>query len=749
MKTIINQLKQLIILNILFLILSNYLSGEEIKGRVLGLDQNGEKIHLPFATIQVLGTSKGIISDKDGYFSLDLIPGNKIIVSYAGYKKDTISITSQSKFLEIILQQEYTTDEVLVEKSKPDLILKESRIEKTEVITNSGLKKAACCNLSESFITNPTVDVTYEDAITGVKQIQLLGLAQNYTQLMLEMVPNLQGLASNYSLLFVPGPWINSISISKGTSSVTRGYESITGQINVELKGPDNSDRFFVNYYLNDILRMETNIITSHNIGGEIYLTNFIHGNYFNKIVDHNSDGFLDLPMNQQINLLQRLDYRGEKFEGKTFLHWLWNNSKSGQVDFFRKPSSDLFWGSNIDIKRFNFFTKNGYFLRENQNIGSIVSFVHHKQNSSFGKRNFNIEQNSLFMSILWSSSLSGEEDEHSEDVVKSSFQMIDYTLGGNYTFNNYLQKLDSLDFSVKESVLGVFSEFNLHLGENLQILAGLRYDFHNISGSLFTPRLHIKYRINEINTLRVSFGRGYHFPLPIIENQNILTSSRRIVFLEELKMEEAWNFGINSTHNFVLFGKNFILNLEYFHTRFVNQTIIDRDISPNNVFIYNLKGKSYSNSFQIDLTANLSDNFAILTALRYNDVWITTNSKLQIKPLVSPLKGLFNFAYKPEPFALDFTVEVNGGGRLPETSSNPIEYQVGSKFKPFVVFYGQISYNIGNLEIYLGSENIFNFRQVNPIIAAREPFSNYFDGSMIWGPIEGRKTYVGIRYCF
>ncbi len=724
---------------------SNFAFGKLVKGKVFGIDEQGNKTPLQSATIKIMNSNKGTFTNSNGEFQIDLNPPTQIVISYIGYKQDTVLVDKSKDYVEVILKQELTSEEVVVEAKQPDYYLEKASPVKTEVISASGLKKAACCNLSESFVTNPTVDVTYTDAVTGVKQIQLLGLAQNYTQLMVEIVPNLQGLASNYGLMFIPGPWMNSISISKGTSSVTRGYESITGQINVELKGPESEDAYLLNGYLNNILRFEGNVVKKFDLGNNWYLTNFLHGNYFNQKVDHNGDGFLDLPLNKQLNILERLDYVGEKFESKTFVHGLVNNSQSGQVNYFNNPHSNAFWGSDVNLRRFSFTTKNGYiFDKENyKSLGTILSFIHHKQNSQFGQRMYDAEQNSVFASVLWSSNVSLNSKEHSGANSSS----INVVLGLSYSYNNYLQYLDSLNLSKTESVEGLISELTVEPFANLQLIAGARVDFHNLGGTLFTPRLHLKYTIDDNNTLRFSVGKGYHFPLPIPENQNVLSSSRQIIFAEDLKMEEAWNFGVNSSHNFEAFGRYFQLNLEYYYTRFLNQTIVDRDISTEKIYIYNLKGKSYSHSFQIDLNFDLLDNLSLLTAYRLNYVWTTTNSTLQQKPLMSPHKALLNIAYKSEPYSFDFTVEFNGGGRIPNTKTNPEKYRMDDRFKPFVVLYGQISYKIGKFEIYAGAENITNFRQPNPILAPEAPYSNYFDGSLIWGPIDGRKIYIGFRF--
>ncbi|MFN3781568.1 MAG: TonB-dependent receptor plug domain-containing protein, partial [Candidatus Kapaibacteriota bacterium] len=528
------------------------------------------------------------------------------------------------------------------------------------------LKKAACCNLSESFVTNPTVDVANIDAVTGVKQIQLLGLAQNYTQILLEAVPNFHGLASNYGLLFIPGAWMESISISTGTASVTRGYESITGQINVQLKGVENPEDILFNAYFNELTRAELNLLTKHKIGKNFSINNFLHGNFFNKKIDHNSDGFLDLPTNLQFNILEKINYKSDAYENESFLHVVYNNSKSGQLGYFYAPITNSFWGSDVNIKRVNFATKNGFIFEGNKSLGTILNFIHHKQNSFFGNRFFDAEQNSVFTSILWSST----ENTLTSATNQNHQTKFNLTVGLSYAYNKYSQYLENVNLSKEESVPGVFTELTISPLEQMLIVFGGRLDFHNLAGKLFTPRVHIKYDLDEINSLRLSLGTGCHLPLPLIENQSILTSSRQILFVEDLKIEEAWNFGLSVSSNVVFLGNFFTLNLSYYHTNFVNQTIIDRDISAESIYIYNKTGKSYSNSFQIDISAEVSPYLAFLAAYRLNDVWMTTNNILQRKPLVSPHKGFLNVAFSKNPVMLDFTIEFNGGGRLPNTES-------------------------------------------------------------------------------
>lgn len=722
------------------------------KGIVFSKQDDGKLVPLPNATINILGTDKGTLANRDGYFDLNVGHNQKLIISYVGYRKDTITIDHSKDLYQIVLIPELKSKDIIIEDMRPTNIIDGSKMAKTELITQQGLLKAACCNLSESFQTNPSVDVTFTDAITGAKQIQLLGLAQVYTQLMTEKVPNLQGLASSYGLNFVPGPWMNAISISKGSSSVSTGYESITGQINVEYKMPEETEKLYLNLYANDIARFEFNAISKYQISEKLTSAYFFHGNINRYSADMNHDSFVDVPLSDQLNFMTKLSYNGNNYENKTILQALNVNQKAGQMNFVNNKQNETTWGTTADIQRVNLITKNGYIYDGDRfkSLGTIVSFTHHKQNSQFGKKVFETEQNSAYVNLLWQSNFdpthqhSDDEDgeEHSEEATKH-----DYLVGLSLTYNNCLQYLDGRNFSINEFVPGTFFEYTFSGIKDLVIMPGIRADFHNKFGTLITPRLHLKYQIDDFNEFRASIGKGFHNPLPIAENQNILMSNRTIVFQDELKIEEALNLGINTTSDFSLWGMIGTFNTEYYYTKFQNQTIIDMDNSVAEILIYNLKGDSYSHKFQVDANIEIINDLNLMLAYRYNDVWTTIGNELTEKPLISKSKIFLNTAYSFSGWSFDITMEYNGSGRMPNTTNYPAEYRLSNRYPDFALLHGQITKQFDNFEIYLGGENLTDYKQHNPIIAANEPYSKYFDSSMIWGPVHGRKLYLGVRY--
>jgi len=708
-----------------------------LHGHVMGIDGENNKIPLPKATVVWLNTSKGALADANGHFMLESIDGvNKLVVSYTGYEKDTIEITAKNYEgdIEIVLKSNLETEEIEVNAKQPDLIMDKSSIAKTETITQRGLTKAACCNLSESFVTNPSVDVSYTDAVTGAKQIQLLGLQGIYSQLLTEQIPNLRGLAISQGLSYIPGSWMESIQISKGTSSVQTGAESITGQINVEFKKPEDSEPLFLNFYGDDKQRFEANFNGRYFVDDNWSTALLGHGSIFNNQVDGNGDGFLDKPLTSQLNLFNRWLYEGETVESRFGAKVMFDDKKGGQMNYF-EGGSDSLYGTRIQTNRYEVFSKVGFLFPETpgQSIGTVVNLIHHDQNTFYGLREYDGIQNSLYASVLFAKEIDEE---------------IKYTIGANFTYDEYDERLNDETLYKNEIVPGTFLEVNYKIDEVLEISPALRIDHHNMYGTYITPRIHMKYSPIDVHTIRISAGKGFRSPQALAENTGLLASSRKLYFDEEIKQEEAWNYGINTSSDFELFEMPVTFNLEFYRTDFINQLIVDTEQDVHAVHFYNLNGKSYANSFQADANVEIFNGFEATVAYRLNDVKTTINGEFIRKPLTSLHKGFLNLAYSTpdDDWKFDFTADVNGGGTMPYTYQNPQEYQREETYPAFVVYNAQITKSFQGWDIYIGAENIGNYKQPNPIIAADDPFGQYFDATMIWGPIIGRMLYLGIR---
>jgi outer membrane cobalamin receptor len=661
-----------------------------------------------------------------------------------GYEPDTLTIKQGDNNIRIVLNQAKELEGVSISALEGSYISSKPIL--TQVITGEGLRKAACCNLSESFESNASVDVSYSDAITGAKQIQLLGLAGIYSQLMLENTPYIRGLSTPFGLMYVPGSWMESISVSKGTASVINGYESITGQIDINYKKPEtNKEKLYLNAFLNSMLKSELNANTrievKENENGCASTMFLFHFENNPMRLDHNKDGFLDNPLSTQVNFMNRWDYdKPGKMEGRLMASYLYDTRTGGQTNFLPKQQRDTNngYGLGIDNHKFNLITKNGILLKgDDESIGTIASFTFHKYNSFYGLNTYDAQQLSGYANAFYENFMD-KKRQHKIDA------------GLSYQVDAYDEKFNDSAFVRLESVPGVFGQYSFVFKEKLVVIAGFRLDYNSLYGLFWTPRLHAKWAMTQSSSLRFTAGKGYRSPNIFIENTALMTSSRTFVVMENLRAEEAWNAGINFTKTFEINHKECSFIVDYFYTEFVNQVIVDIDQDIRHVYFYNLKGRSYSHSAQAELIFYPVKNLEITAAYRFNYVQETSNGQLRDKPLTSRHKAILNVSYatKFEKWKFNITSQLHGSQRLPDMSLNPeIKSEQLFHFSPiFMTFNAQITKKWKYIEVYLGVENFSNFKQHNPIIAAENPFGDYFDASMIWGPISGAMGYAGVR---
>ena len=720
---------------------SAHSQGLNAVGVVYGVGPDGAKTPLPGASVVWLGTTKGVTSDAKGTFKLPQSKvGKKMVVSFVGYRNDTVAVSSSSKPMEVLLNEAGVAMEgVTVRARTGGSFISKLNPVKVEVITQSGLQKLACCNLAESFENSASVTVGYSDAVTGAKQIEMLGLAGIYSQMLEENISLMRGVPAAYGLGAVPGSWMQSIQVSKGASSVVNGYESITGQVNVEYKKPESTDPLFVNLYGDSDSRFELNVDGGGKLNERWSAMGLVHlsGNFAEK--DHNSDGFMDMPLARQANLFGRLNYMGEKLESRTGFKYLRDERTGGQLGFdLADKGSSAIWGTHIANESFSVFNKTGipFAGKPYQSIGVVTSFTHYNQDGFFGLRNYDAQQNSAYANFLFQSIIGNTNHK--------------YVAGVSFSYDDIRTDLDSRSFDKREVVPGIFAQYTYSLGEKLNVIVGARGDHSSRYGWLFTPRLHLKYAIMPSLSLRASAGKGFHSPNPLSENLGVLASSREVTFLEDIGMERAWNYGINLTKEFKLWGgRPASISVDYYRTDFQNQLVVDMERDASHVYFYNLAGKSYSNSFQVDLRAEPLERFEVYLAYRFNDVKQTINGVLEDKPLVGKYRALANLSYATrfDKWKFDFTAQLNGRSKLPDMSGFPEKYRMGDYSPVYPMLFAQVTKKFRTVDLYVGVENILDYRQMHAIVGADAPFGPYFDSSIIWGPLMGRKIYGGLRW--
>lgn len=710
-----------------------------ISGSVYELDAHNKKVPLPFANIHWAGTTKGTVSNEKGQFKLTSEPGSsKLIASFVGYANDTLEYRGQKNYDFILLKGSSLQQVEIKDKLQGSYISKLKPV-KTEVITVAGLQKLACCNLSESFENNATVDVGFSDAVTGARQIQMLGLAGVYSQIMVENIPFTRGLGSAFGLTYVPGTWMESIQISKGTSSVINGYESTTGQINTEFRKPWNSEKFYLNTYLNNEGRYEINAHASARLNDKFSTLMLFHTSQQVLKTDMNHDGFLDLPLSTQINLSNRWSYEKTGVtESKFGINFLQDTRTGGQLMDISTDEAQANgkYVMEITTRRIQAYDKTGFMFKDkpNASIGLIFSGLYHTQESSFGLTGYDATQAGFYGNAIF----------------QSGSPVHGYSTGLSYTYDYFDETLADSSFTRIESVPGIFAQYTFTPSEKMNLIAGIRGDYHNTYGTLITPRLHFKVNLFENTVFRASVGKGYRSPSIIAENTGILVSSRKIVFREDFKIEEAWNYGANLTQD-IKIGKEKSISVavDFYRTHFVNQVIVDLDESVNRVVFSNLHGKSYSNSFQVDITANVIKGVELTAAYRLNDTKVTTGGELRDRALVGKHKGLFTASYATrfEKWKFDFTGQYNGETRLPEGITYHLNNEKLTKSPGYFTVHSQITRKFKRWDVYVGGENLTNFVQKHPVLGYETPFAEGFDAGMIWGPVLGRMFYAGFRY--
>ena len=619
------------------------------------------------------------------------------------------------------------------------------------------LFRAACCNLGESFTTNPSVDVSYSDAATGARQIKLLGLSGTYVQMLTENMPNLRGAAIPFALGYVPGPWMKSIQVSKGTASVRNGYEAITGQIDIEYLKPEDEEGVTVNVYGNSKARLEANADANIHLRGGLNTELLAH--YENQWGHHddNGDGFQDNPIVRQWNLQNRWDYMGCNYIFHGGVALLKEKREGGQTSFHApspsvpslpapfSPSSSAYVAAppqpphpyliGIETDRYEAYMKHAFVLdhAHGTNIALIASGSIHITDATYGHKLYSSNEKNGYLQLMFETNAN---DRHNLSAGLS--------LNHDYDDSRVIAIASHVG---KETTPGAYAQYTFNFNDKVVAMAGLRADHSSVYGTFLTPRLHLKLSPTPIVSLRLSAGKGYRTPHAIAENHNLLASGRSLVVDDHLDQEEAWNYGVSTALTIPLAGKTLRLNAEYYYTDFLRQTIIDYDSKGTEIRITNLDGQSFSHTFQIDATYPPFEGLTLTAAYRLNDVKCTFDHRLMEKPLTSRYKGLVTASYKT-PLGLwqiDATLQLNGGGRMP----TPVDGLWDERFPAYEQLSAQVTRWFRHFSVYLGGENLTGFKQSHPIIGADNPWNSRFEPTMVWGPVHGPMFYAGIRVNF
>ncbi|WP_299136909.1 TonB-dependent receptor [uncultured Tenacibaculum sp.] len=734
-------------------------SQNTFKGMIMDKNNPKDNLGIYGASVYWLNTDIGATTNEKGWFTIPYKKEyKKLVVSFVGYKTDTLIINSL-KPIHHFLKEENFLEEVAINSKKQATQKSYLQAQNLITINSEELLKAACCNLAESFETNPSIDVNFSDALTGTKQIQMLGLTSPYLLITQENIPSIRGASQAFGLTFTPGTWVESIQITKGAGSVVNGFESISGQINTELVKPFSDNKFFINAYGALGGRLELNTHFNQKITEKWQTGLYIHGNHRGQRFDKNGDGFLDNPLSDQINVMNRWQYTDAEKGWVSFTNfrYLKDTKQLGQVNF--KPELDKgtknAWGSEIATKRFEVSTKLGYVFPELpfQSFGFQMAYSNHNQESYFGLRDYDIKHQSFYSSLLFNSII-GDTRHKFKTGINFMYDNYDELVGdynGIVSINNNYER--------SENAIGAFFEYAYDNSDDISVTAGVRVDNHNLLGTFLTPRLHVRYTPWEKGVLRTSIGRGKRSANIFAENQQMFASSRSINIgsndgeIYGLNPEIAWNYGFSFLQGYKLFGKKGDVTLDFYQTSFENQVVVDWE-NPQEISFYNLEGRSVANSFQLEVNQNIIPYFNVRVAYKVYDVTTDYKKGNLTKPLQAKNRFFTNVSYETlessngAKWKFDVTYNWLGKQRLPNTQSNPIRYQLPAFAKSYSLLNAQITKVFSKrFEIYAGAENITNYKQKNPIVGSDDPFGANFDTTIVYAPIFGSNYYTGLRF--
>ncbi|MBR7157867.1 MAG: carboxypeptidase-like regulatory domain-containing protein, partial [Bacteroidales bacterium] len=744
-----------------FLLAFSFANAQDFKGRVFLINADGQKEPAGFATIVCIENGQVAEADIDGNFTFKRVKLDKatFYATFIGYTKDTVAVNIPHEYHEFNLKDENELGALVVTGRQEANFLSKTTPVRTEVITAAGLCKMACCNLAESFENSASVSVGYSDAVSGAKQIKLLGLSGTYVQMLDENKPIMRGLSSPFGLTYIPGQWLESIQIAKGPSSVINGLEGLTGLINMEHRKPTAENPLFVNLFTNQELKLEANVASSLQLNEKWSTVIMAHASGDTKEHDGNDDGFKDEPKTLQLNFDNRWLYQAApggvqiRFGVKAF-----SDKRIGGQMGYKEGMNDHgvyeavskgIWGSEIHNSGIDGNFKLGIPLSNEgaESLAFVATYSYYDMNTSYGTKYYKGYQNMAFVNAMYQNQI--HENHHYTfgiagqfDNIHESYMDLSFEKGTNKVIEKNTNTGSPLD-GMDDKMFGVYGEYTF-TNEKFTAVLGARGDYHSDGGWVFGPRANLKYSFTDNTIVRLTGGRGFRHANIIADNLGLMSSSRDIYIEEKINMEDAWTFGGNFTQYFKIGEcENSFVSFDYFRSSFNDQLVVDWDkYSKNNlVAVYNCHGRSFTDTYQFDLSVEPFKRFTAILTYRYTNAKIEMDGQgLVNRPLMSKYKGVLNLQYATNlnKWTFDVTAQLNGPAPLPL-------FMGGGESEVYPMFFAQVTKKFRGVDVYVGVENIGNYMQENPIISANDPYSDDFNASMVWGPLMGRKFYAGM----
>ncbi len=690
------------------------------------------------AILQWQETGVTSTTNENGYFRIERKHSeHKLIVSFIGYQKDTIEIKDSSLFELVTLREGIELAAVQVESQRKSNTFSRLNPLNIEALEEKEFKKAACCSVAESFQTSNAVDISYNNAATGNKEIQFLGLRGLYTQLLIENRESFGGILSSMGYEFIPGTWLEQVNIQKGASTVKNGAQSMAGAINIQLKKPFKDDPAFINLFGDLHGRYEANVHLNKKWNDRQSSGLYLNGAFQSKSRDHNGDFFQDEAKINRINGLFKNILFGHVFEGQINGQALYEERNSGQIQ------SDNPYVIKQKVHHFNLFGNLGYvrFDKENQSAGSIYDISHSRIDAIYGNQAYKANETRASFQLLYN-----------HPFGYGRHQLI---MGPNGSIHRATEEAFQQKWKYDEQVLGLFFEYTYKSstdpGHRFSASLGMRNEWIRNSQPMFIPRASLRYLFAEDWTFRASIGRGYRFQRLFADHAAYFASSKQWIIESPPSIEKSWNTGFNIVGKPYLNGREAEINVDAYLTWFDDQVIADVDQDYTKIFLYNLNGNSRAYQTIATISYPVLSWMNVKIGGKYTDTRAQYKEGFKQVPLFPKFRGLISIDLESsnKKWLVNISSNYVGEMRLPDKENVPndiLHGHVGFS-KPYMLLQTQLNWISRSWELYAGCENLLNYTQHTAIIDAANPFGNYFNAAEIYAPVSGIKPYLGIKW--
>lgn len=717
-----------------------------------------QQVVLPDAVVVWTGTSIGATTSETGEFVLPLPSDTthlplRLAVIY-GDAQDTFLIDDLHVYWSLEMTASVGLKEVVIKDAVSGAYISVLQPVKTEIINRAELRKAACCDLAGCFETQSTVQPTTTNILTNAKELRILGLSGVYNQVLLDGLPTVIGLTYTYGTGSIPGSMLENIWVVKGANSVAQGFEGMVGQITVYPREGGIAEPVTADVLLNSFGEQHYNAATAVKKNKwSNYLA--LHYSHPGGKWDRDNDQLLDLPLLTRYGIYNKWRYRKENEKGwSSFVAARWvKEERIGGQTFFH-PDADAgtssAYGQILRYQQPELLTKTGYRFDPNHKITLLASVSAQQQDSWFGLTSYRAQQQYAYANLqyewYWGPKKLHELKAGSsyrrlhlnEDIAFAPADTLGRTYDGNYRTN--------------DAIPGFFAENTLHLdGDRWVLITGLRADHHQRYGWLAVPRALLRFTPSADMDWRLSAGRGWRNVYLFPENTALLAGNRDIQFTEALDPERSWNVGINMIRRRTIRQIQCTATADVYRTWFQNQFFPDYDTSPTLALISNFRETSVSNGIQVELSAQWTKRVELKTAWNYLDVFRRYDGQKKVLPF-NPrhrVLGVLTLRSANLRWQLDLNMHWYGEQRLPDTRLNPEPLRRPDYAPAYTIASSQLKYTFPKeqVELFIGCENIMDFRQLRPVPGWEQPFARGFDPAFAWGPVRGREWYVGCHY--